>query len=107
MGHTWSAMEVCRPRGVVGAALILALVVGAGPADAQRRMNDDEARRIIIDESIRRWNGECPCPYSYAWNGKQCAENSAYMKRVPYAPYCYPQDVPPSVVYRYRVERGY
>ena len=29
------------------------------------------------------------------------------MKRVPYAPYCYPQDVPPSVVYRYRMERGY
>lgn len=70
-------------------------------------MNDDEARRIIIDESIRRWNGECPCPYSYAWNGKQCAENSAYMKRTPYAPYCYPQDVPPSVVYRYRMERGF
>jgi hypothetical protein len=99
-------MNVCRTSGFIGAGLLLALAALAGTAEAQRRMNDDEARRIIIDESIRRWNGECPCPYSYAWNGKQCAENSAYMKRTPYAPYCYPQDVPSSVVYRYRMERG-
>ena len=107
MRHTLLGMLLSRFRDALGTTLVLALATYAGPADAQRRMNDDEARRIIIDESIRRWNGECPCPYSYAWNGKQCAENSAYMKRVPYAPYCYPQDVPPSVVYRYRVERGY
>jgi len=82
----------------------MTLALAAGPADAQRRMNDDEARRIIIDESIRRWNGECPCPYSYAWNGKQCAENSAYMKRVPNGPYCYPQDVPHWLMNQYRSE---
>ena len=85
--------------------LLGAVAAWAAPAEAQRRANDDELRRIIVDESIRRWTGDCPCPYSYTWNGRQCAENSAYMKRVPYAPYCYPQDVPYGVLNQYRRDR--
>lgn len=84
-------------------AVALTLAVLATPAEA--RMHDDEIRRVIINDSIARWNGPCPCPYSYAWNGQQCGNNSAYIKRVPYAPYCYPQDVPPYVIYQYRRER--
>ena len=83
-------------------AAMLALPSGAALA---QRGSDDEARRIIVQDSIARWSGECPCPYSYAWNGRQCADNSAYMKRVPFAPYCYPQDVPAHEVYRYRRDR--
>ncbi len=81
---------------------LLAALGLAAPADAQRRgVSDDELRRAIINDSIARW-GDCPCPYSYAWNGRQCAENSAYMKRVPNGPYCYPQDVPHWLMNQYR-----
>mgnify|MGYP003337320006 CR=1 FL=1 len=60
---------------------------------------------FIINDSIARWGGDCPCPYSYTWNRLQCGNNSAYIKRVPGAPYCYPQDVPPYVINQYRRDR--
>lgn len=86
------------------AALGLSAPLAYGQAWAQRRgVSDDELRRAIINNSIARW-GDCPCPYSYAWNGRQCAENSAYMKRVPNGPYCYPQDVPHWLMNQYRRE---
>jgi hypothetical protein len=83
---------------------LAALVLAVPPALA--RMADDEVRRLIINESLQRWNAECPCPYSSAWNGQQCGNNSAYIKRIPGAPYCYPQDVPPGVIYQYRRDRA-
>ena len=74
-------------------------------AEAQR-WSDDDLRKRIIEESIARFGRDCPCPYSYAWNGRQCAGDSAYMKRTADAPYCYPQDVPPIEMRRFR-ERGF
>lgn len=88
-----------------GAGLLAALAAWSGGAQAQRYA-EDELRRMIVEDSRARWNGDCPCPYSYAWNGRQCADNSAYMKRLPGAPYCYPQDVPPHEIRRFRIERG-
>lgn len=89
---------------VLLAALGLSAPALSERAWAQRRgVSDDELRRTIINDSIARW-GDCPCPYSYAWNGRQCAENSAYMKRVPNGPYCYPQDVPYWLMNQYRRE---
>ena len=82
---------------------LLTLVASAGSADA--RYHDDEIRKMIVEDSLARYSGDCPCPYSYAWNGRQCADNSAYMKRMP-GLYCYPQDVPPHEVERYRRDRG-
>ena len=80
-------------------------MLAADRAHAQR-YHDDEIRRIIVQDSLARFGGDCPCPYSYAWNGRQCADNSAYMKRLPDAPYCYLQDVPAHEVARYRRDRG-
>jgi len=86
------------------ALAVAALGMLAAPALAG--MADDEVRRMIINDSIARWNGDCPCPYSYAWNGQQCGNNSAYIKRVPGGPYCYPQDVPHGLIYQYRRDRA-
>ena len=84
----------------------LALVMlWAAPASAQR-LHDEEIRRQVINDSIARYRGDCPCPYSYAWNGAQCGNNSAYIKRTPDAPYCYPQDVHWREVQEYRVRMG-
>jgi hypothetical protein len=87
------------------AALLGALALAwAAPAAAQ---HDDEIRRILVEDSLARFNGYCPCPYSYD-RGQQCAEKSAYSQRAahPRDLYCYPQDVPLWEVEAYRRRMG-
>jgi hypothetical protein len=80
---------------------LLGLLV-ALPALAQR-YTDEDIRRILMEDSIRT-AGECPCPYSYAWNGRQCAEKSQYnlSPSRPDRPLCYPQDVTHYMIREYR-----
>ena len=75
-------------RRVLGAVLA---VIWALPALAQR---DDEIRRLVIEDSLARFQGFCPCPYTYD-RGQQCADKSAYSRRTVLPPdlYCYPNDV--------------
>jgi hypothetical protein len=87
------------------AALLGVLVLAwAAPAAAQR---DDEIRRILVQDSVARFGGYCPCPYSYD-RGQQCADKSAYSQRAthPRDLYCYPQDVPRWDVEDYRRRMG-
>lgn len=86
------------------ALVILPLALWSADAAAQR-WRDEEIRKILIDDSIARFGaGECPCPYSTAWNGRQCTDN-AYMRRVPNL-YCYPQDVPYFEIQKFRQRNG-
>jgi hypothetical protein len=79
----------------------LAALLWALPALAQR-YSDEEIRKILIYESTRT-AGECPCPYSYAWNGRQCADNSQYSRTLGGArPLCYPNDVKYYMIRDYR-----
>ncbi len=79
----------------------LALAVAAPPALAQR-MTDEEIRRFLMDDSIRM-AGECPCPYSYGWNGRQCADKSQYSQSTgTLRPLCYPHDVSHAMIREYR-----
>ena len=82
-------------------AAVLLSMVAAVPANAQRYYSDEEVRRMIIDDSMRNFPN-CPCPYSYAWNGKQCANDSAYSKLGRSGPLCYPADVSHQDVIYYR-----
>ena len=86
------------------ALLSLLFMLAAEPAAAQRYYSDEEVRRMIIDDSMRNFPN-CPCPYSYAWNGRQCAGDSAYSKLGRSGPLCYPADVTHQdiVYYRQRV----
>ena len=87
------------------AALLGALAVAwAAPAAAQ---SDEEIRRILVDDSIARFGGYCPCPYSYD-RGQQCADKSAYSRRAtdPRDLYCYPHDVPRWEIENYRRHMG-
>ncbi len=86
-------------------ALAALLLLVAAPASAQR-FHDDDVRRMMIEESLARFTAECPCPYSYAWNGRQCANNSAYMRRQGETPLCYPSDISQRDVIFYRRQRG-
>jgi len=84
--------------------LLAAALLWSAPALAQR---DDEIRRILVEDSVARFSGYCPCPYSYD-RGQQCAEKSAYSQRAthPRDLYCYPQDVPWRDVEAYRQRMG-
>ncbi len=81
--------------------LLLSTTLGAAPALAQRYYTDEEVRRMIIEDPMRYFP-TCPCPYSYAANGKQCAGDSAYSKLGRSGPLCYPADVSHQDVYYYR-----
>ncbi len=81
--------------------LLCAVALGATAALAQRYYSDEDVRRMIIDDSMRNFP-TCPCPYSYAWNGKQCANDSAYTKLGRSGPLCYPSDVSLQDVIYYR-----
>ena len=47
----------------------------------------------MIQESISKYRGKCPCPYSIMSNGKKCGKRSAYSKPGGYQPLCYLSDV--------------
>ena len=99
---------VGRPRSVVGllgtvllAASLWAISVPA-PGSAQQALSDQEIRRLIIQESIRRYSGSCPCPYNVDRAGRRCGRRSAYSRPGGASPLCYEQDVTQEMVERYR-----
>ena len=47
----------------------------------------------LINESIAKYPGQCPCPYSIMTNGKKCGKRSAYSKPGGYEPLCYESDL--------------
>jgi hypothetical protein len=83
--------------------VVLALLC-AGPAFAQ---SDEDIRRLVIEDSLARFQSYCPCPYSYD-RGQQCADKSAYSRRTVLPPdlYCYPNDVPYWEIVNYRRRVG-
>lgn len=83
------------------ALLLLATMAWPAPAGAQRYYSDEEVRKMIIEDSMRNFPS-CPCPYSYASNGRQCAGDSAYSKLGRSGPLCYPADVSHQDVIYYR-----
>ena len=86
-------------------SIVLALALLATPALAQ---SDADIRSLVVQDSLARFQGYCPCPYSYD-RGQQCADKSVYSQPSgrPAALYCYPHDVPfwEVVEYRRRVGR--
>ena len=102
----------------LGSVLVLAISAiggsasGAEPyADArylaekgatEKRVSDAGIRRLLIDESIAAYDGNCPCPYSRARNGSRCGKRSAYNREGGAAPLCYPNDVSAEMVQAYR-----
>ncbi len=57
-------------------------------------MTDEEVRSRIVADYVAGFRaGDCPCPYSYAWNSQQCADKSLYNRRTGRDVFCYPADV--------------
>ena len=63
---------------------------------------DAQIAQILIDQSISRYSGPCPCPYNTARNGSKCGKRSAYSKPEGASPLCYKSDVTAKMIERYR-----
>jgi len=83
----------------LGLALALALL-GSVPAFAA--MTDAQVKQAIIQESLARYPGPCPCPYNIMRNGRRCDARSAYSKPGGYSPICYESDVTQAMAHEYR-----
>jgi hypothetical protein len=86
-------------------ALCLGVAFGSSPAVAQR-LSDDAIRQLMIEESLRGYRGNCPCPQSVNAKGRRCGASSAYSKPGGQQPLCYPADVSDKMVGEYRARHG-
>ncbi len=104
----------------LGVVLLLAVSAGGGSASgaeplrdagqlaekgaAKKRISDAQIRKVLIEESIAAYDGNCPCPYNRARNGSLCGRRSAYSRPGGAAPLCYAADVTAEMVQAYRDE---
>lgn len=65
-------------------------------------LSDSEIRKIMIQESVSRYSGNCPCPYYRASNGSRCGKRSAWSRQGGYSPLCYEKDISEKMVNNYR-----
>ena len=94
-------------RAMLSVALVAAVLatLGSATVPAQQGLTDQEVRRLIIQESIRRYPGSCPCPYNVDRAGRRCGRRSAYTRPGGRSPICYEEDVTNEMVERYRESR--
>jgi hypothetical protein len=74
----------------------------AAATDGKKPLSDAQIKKILIDESIAAYQGNCPCPYSTARNGSRCGKRSAWSRAGGAEPLCYANDVSAEMVQDYR-----
>lgn len=80
----------------------LLVLMAAIPGLPARAQSDEALKQAIIQQSIAGYPGNCPCPYNTMRNGARCGGRSAYSKPGGYAPICYPEDITPDMLDRYK-----
>jgi len=68
----------------------------------RKRPSDAQVKKLLIEESVAAYDGNCPCPYSRARNGSRCGKRSAYTREGGAAPLCFERDVTTEMVQAYR-----
>jgi len=82
--------------------LMLLLVCIATYSYADPDLTDDEIAKILIQESIGNYSGNCPCPYNLMRNGKPCKGHSAWSKPGGESPLCYRADITEEMIREWR-----
>jgi hypothetical protein len=95
-------MEMARPALRVLILGVMFTFLSGAAIGAASELSDDEIRDILIQQSISRYSGNCPCPYNTDRAGRRCGKRSAYSKPGGASPLCYPQDVTEEMIERYR-----
>ena len=85
--------------------LLLSLFVSI-TALAKSDLSDIEIKKLMIQDSIATYTGNCPCPYNLASNGSSCGRRSAYSRPGGAAPLCYESDISKHMVDAYRKRSG-
>src|SRR5690606_26064341 len=89
-------------RGVYEKNIYFNRVVFGFWVDAKQATSTEAIKQKIIQQSIDRYPGNCPCPYNTASNGSRCGKRSAYNRAGGHAPLCYPEDVSDRMVKEYK-----
>ena len=85
-----------------GIRIAAALAVLMAPQPVAARDTDAQVRQKIVQESIRNYPGNCPCPENRDRAGRRCGARSAYNRPGGYSPKCYPSDVTAADIAAYR-----
>lgn len=86
-------------------ALALILVFGTAQATTPKEIKTDaDIKQFLIEESIARYPGNCPCPYNVDRAGSRCGKRSAYSRPGGASPLCYISDISDDMVKEYRKE---
>jgi hypothetical protein len=81
---------------------VLALLCAFSVSARDTALTDAAIARLLIEESIAGYPGNCPCPYNSARNGSRCGKRSAYNRAGGYAPLCFKEDVSKEMIQEYR-----
>ena len=73
---------------------------------AKSDLSDIQIKKLMIQDSIASYTGNCPCPYNLASNGSSCGRRSAYSRPGGAAPLCYESDISKQMVDTYRKRSG-
>nr|WP_085652006.1 hypothetical protein [Lonsdalea britannica] len=65
-------------------------------------LSDEQVKKTIIQDSISKYPGNCPCPYHSAKNGSRCGGRSAWSRAGGDAPICYDSDVSQEMIEKWR-----
>lgn len=84
-------LESCRKK----TAQRMKKLARSGPSDS-------EIKEAIIEDSISRTSGNCPCPYHAASNGSRCGRRSAYSRYGGEYVTCYAHQISNEEVQDYR-----
>ena len=63
---------------------------------------DDQIKRLVIQQSLASYSGNCPCPYNVDRAGRRCGKRSAYSRPRGVSPLCYDPDVTQRMVDAFR-----
>jgi len=78
------------------------MAVGVLSGQKKSTKTDAQIVQAVIDESIAKYKGSCPCPYNKDRAGRNCGARSAYSKPGGAAPLCYAKDVTSKMIEEYR-----
>lgn len=84
---------------------LLGLFLVSVPQASAQGLSDDAIRRLLIEQSIAGYSGNCPCPYNSKGNGHRCGGSSAYSRPGGRSPLCYPSDVSAADITTFRARR--
>jgi hypothetical protein len=73
---------------------------------ARTELTNLALRHIVIAESRASYLGSCACPYDRKIDGRSCGATSAYSRPGGVSPYCFPDDVPASIIEVHRARLG-